>query len=171
MTHPVINLDDVPLTDWGKGSFAARIGSVGARIGSQKLGYRLVVLPPGKAGWPLHRHHVNEEMFLILEGTGTLRWRDAQGDRHHPVQVGDAICAPPGGSAHQIINTSDVDLRYLAVSTMEAPDVMEYPDSGKFGVFAGSAPGGDKNNRMFSFFGRQSSAVDYWDGEIDSLTR
>ncbi|MGF1512493.1 MAG: cupin domain-containing protein [Elainellaceae cyanobacterium] len=167
MPHPIINLNDVPLAGWGNGDFAARVGSVGSRIGAQKLGYRLVVLPPGKAGWPLHRHHANEEMFLILDGTGTLRCQDEsnQRDRHYPVKPGDVICAPPGGAAHQLINTSDADLRYLAVSTMEAPDVMEYPDSGKFGVFAGSPPGGDKSKRTFSFFGRQSSAVDYWDGE------
>lgn len=160
--NPILNLDNLPLTHWGNGNgFAAKLGNISSHLGAQKLGYRLVVLPPGKAGWPLHRHHANEEMFLVLAGSGTLRY----GDRTYPLQAGDVICAPPGGSAHQIHNTSDAELRYLAVSTMEAPDVMEYPDSGKFGVFAGSPPGGDKAQRTFSFFGYTSAAVDYWDGE------
>ena len=42
---------------------------------------------------------------------------------------------------------------------------MEYPDSGKFGVLVGSAPGGDKSKRRFTFFGNQDSQVDYWEGE------
>ncbi|HQT70470.1 MAG TPA: cupin domain-containing protein [Thiobacillus sp.] len=161
-THTILNLKDVALSEWGDGKhFSAQLGAIGQRIGAQKLGYRLVVLPPGKSGWPFHFHHVNEEMFFILEGIGTLR----HGENEHPVQPGDVICAAPGGAAHQLRTTSGGELRYLAVSTMEAPDVFEYPDSGKLGVFVGSAPGGDANKRTLSFFGHLSSAVDYWDGE------
>ncbi len=42
---------------------------------------------------------------------------------------------------------------------------MEYPDSGKFGVFAGAAPGGSKDKRTFSVFAKKTDAIDYWDGE------
>lgn len=122
----------------------------------------LVVLPPGKSAWPYHFHYVNEEMFLILEGEGCLRYDN----RDYLIKNGDIISAPPGSNtAHQLFNNSDRELKYLAVSTMEQPDVFEYPDSGKFGVFVGSAPGGDAGQRQFAIFSRKSSAVDYWDGE------
>jgi uncharacterized cupin superfamily protein len=160
--RPLINLDEVPLESHAHGMrFEASTGAIAPLIGARKLGYRLVVVPAGKCAWPYHLHHVNEEMFFILDGSGTLRL----GDARYPVRAGDVIAAPPGmGRAHQLINTSDRELRYLAVSTMEAPDVFEYPDSGKFGVFAGAAPGAE-TGRTFSYFGRQDSELDYWAGE------
>ena len=120
-------------------------------------------MPPGKKAWPYHAHHNNEEMFVVLAGTGTLRYGGAE----HPVRSGDIVMCRAGGpeTAHQLMNTGETDLRYLAISTMRGPDVTEYPDSGKFGVMVGAAPGGDKQRRRFQFCGRQDSAVDYWDGE------
>jgi uncharacterized cupin superfamily protein len=160
--RPLINLDQVPLQAHGHGThFEAHTGSIARQVGARKLGYRLVVVPPGKRAWPFHFHHVNEEMFYVIQGEGTLRY----GDERFAVRSGDVIAAPPAsGRAHQLINTSTGELRYLAVSTMEAPDVFEYPDSGKFGVFAGAAPGAS-GERTFSYFGRRDAEVDYWDGE------
>ncbi len=161
---PILNTADIPLTDHGHGEdFAARLGQFGPLIGLKQLGCRLVVVPPGKKAWPHHAHHVNEEMFVILEGAGTLRL----GDEQHAVKAGDVIACPAGGAetAHQLINTGDAELRYLAISTMRAPEVVEYPDSGKFAVIAGSAPGGDKAARRFWYVGRQDTNLDYWDGE------
>ena len=160
---PIVNLDEVPLERWGPGGrFAARLGAVGRRIGARKLGCRLVVLEPGRCAWPMHAHLVNEELFVILEGRGVLRL----GDRRHPLRAGDVIAIPPGPEgAHQIVNDSDRELRYLAVSTMEEPDIVLCPDSDKVMVFAGSPPGGDKAARTVSLVFPRSAAVDYWDGE------
>lgn len=100
---------------------------------------------------------------MILGGRGCLRY----GADSHDVGPGDVVVCRAGGAetAHQLINTGTEDLRYLAISTMRDPDVMEYPDSGKFGVMAGAPPGGSKADRRFQFFGRPDSATDYWDGE------
>lgn len=67
--------------------------------------------------------------------------------------------------AHQIINDSDEPLTYLCISSMNAPDVTEYPDSGKFQVVTGSAPGGDKASRGFEHTGLRKDTVDYWQDE------
>ena len=160
---PVLNLNDVEYESWGRGSaFEAKLGAMATRLGAKKLGYRVVVLPPGKKAWPFHLHHVNEEMFFVLEGTGTLRF----GERHYAVKPGDVICCPPGpGTAHQIVNTSQQDLKYLAVSTMEPAEVAEYPDSGKFAAMVGRAPGGDRSQRAFWVVAKTDAAVDYWEGE------
>jgi uncharacterized cupin superfamily protein len=161
-TSHILNIKDVEFSKWGHGErFEAQLGAIGPRVGAKKLGYKLVVLPPGKCGWPAHFHHVNEEMFFIIEGTGSLRY----GAERHPLKPGDVVCCPAGaGVPHQISNNSDGELRYLAVSTMDLPEVVEYPDSGKFGVVHGP-PGALRGQWSFSFFGRGSSATDYWDGE------
>ena len=76
-----------------------------------------------------HNHHINEEMFLILEGEGTLRY----GTKTYKIKKNDIIACPAGGKeeAHQILNTSDHDLQYLCLSTNLPCDICEYPDSNK----------------------------------------
>ena len=50
---------------------------VGARLAAgtaaQKLGASIDIVPPGKRSCPYHFHHAEEEMFIVLEGQGTLR--------------------------------------------------------------------------------------------------
>jgi len=172
MPKPIINIADIELqprpaafSPSGEAAqrFDARMGQIAPLIGACKLGYNITAVPPGKRAFPLHNHRVNEEMFFILEGTGELRF----GQETYPVRPGDVIACPPGGQdkAHQIVNTGDTEMRYLAVSTKLSPEVAEYPDSGKFGVLAELAdePGGA--GRMFSFIGREGEGLDYWEGE------
>jgi uncharacterized cupin superfamily protein len=141
----------------GKG-FVAGIARIGRAAGAQKLGCTLVVVPPGKKAWPYHLQHANEEMFVILEGSGTLRY---EGERF-PLRAGDVI-ATPVCTAHQIINTSDAELRYLAISTMIEPDIAEYPDTGKRLMIAGSPPGRDPYP-LYALVPGEAEA-DYWQGE------
>ncbi len=165
-TSPVMNLDDVAYNDWGDGGkFEARMGGLGRVLGAQKLGYNVTRLAPGKAAFPYHLHHANEEMFLILEGEGTLRFAGAE----HPLRKGDIICCPPGPDApRQIRNTSDAELVYLAVSTMETPEVAEYPDSGKYAVRCGGLPGSKHAGESeFRIIAMKNAGVDYFDGESD----
>ncbi|MEO8241188.1 MAG: hypothetical protein ABI832_02690 [bacterium] len=70
---------------------------------------------------------------------------------------------PPGdgSTAHQIVNTSAAPLRYLTFSTKLEPEVVEYPDSGKFGV--ASLAGHDKP--VIRFMGRTDMNLDFFDGE------
>ncbi len=161
---PVLNVDDAEIRDFGDGGkFEAKIGSLGRALGAQKLGYQVVTVQPGKAAWPYHLHHANEEMFYIIEGEGTLRYDDED----YPVKAGDVVCGPAGpGTARQIRNTSEAPLKYLAVSTMESPEVAEYPDSDKVGVIAGNmaAAAGPADMDLLHFT-RKDAAVGYFDGE------
>ncbi len=163
MEKPFVNLSEVPFTRetrHGDG-FEARLAPIGTLVGAKKLGYNLTVVPPGKRAFPFHNHHANEEMFVILEGEGTLRY----GDQRWPVRAGDCINCPAGGPAHQLINTGTVDLRYLAVSTTIDTDIFQYPDSGKFGAVGGRPPGSRPQEAAFSGFFEESGRVDYWKGE------
>jgi len=72
---PIINIED--LTDFkghNNGSFESKYADVGQKIGAVQLGYNITIIPPGKKSWPFHNHHVSEEMFMILEGKGILRF-------------------------------------------------------------------------------------------------
>ena len=168
---PIINIADVELhprppafaaSGDGAQRFDARMGMVGARIGAKLLGYNITAVPPGKRAFPLHNHMVNEEMFFVLEGSGQLRL----GDATHPVRAGDIIACPPGGpeTAHQLVNTGERELKYLAVSTALSPEVCQYPDSGKFAasVYGDSGKPGDWR---FRHVGREKDSLGYWEGE------
>jgi len=161
---PLINVDEVTLASKTHGqNFASRTGQIGPTIGMRQLGCRLVVAPPGRRAWPLHAHHANEEMFVVLAGTGTLRL----GAETHAVRAGDVIACPAGGAdtVHQLINSGADNLRYLAISTMREPEICEYPDSGKIIAVAGAAPGGDLAQRTLELCLRRQGELDYWDGE------
>ena len=156
----IVNLADVPLKDNGDGkSFQARVGRVGPMLGLSGLGCTLTVVPPGKRAYPFHRHHVFSELFYILAGSGEVRLDD----RTLPVRAGDLIASPAGAEAHQIINTGQDELRYLAISDMDTVDVIDYPDSKKMGVAAG-VKNGDLSTATYKAFGRVTPA-DYFDGE------
>jgi uncharacterized cupin superfamily protein len=164
MTKPLVNIAEVPLRDGGNGNqFVARLGRVGGLIGAQKLGCQLHVVPAGKKAFPRHAHHANEEMFYVVSGEGSYR----AGDETHSIRAGDVISAPPGdaSTAHQIVNTSEGELTYLAFSTRLDPEVVEYPDSGKFAVASLVASDGGLASAKFSHIGRREQRVDYFDGE------
>ena len=156
---PLMNLDEVALDDLEEnGLYTSSRGQISDRIGARKLGYNLSVLPPGKAQCPFHCHHGEEEMFLILAGTGELRF----GDQRYPIRQHDVIACPPGGPdvAHQIINTGTTTMRYLALSTLVEVEACEYPDSQKVLIVAG-----DRGNRRLRKMLRAENAVDYYDRE------
>ncbi len=119
---------------------------------ARKIGGGFGSVPPGKRACPYHFHHNQEELFVVVRGSGTLR---VDGELL-PVVAGDVIFIPPGPAyAHQLLNDSDAPLEYLSFSTQETVDVIEYPDSGKI---LARAPGVHHMTRV-------AGAVDYWDGE------
>jgi len=173
MRKHILNLADVALQPWGRGAerpgagtapekFQARIAWIGEQIGAQKLGYNVTELAPGKAAFPAHNHYVNEEMFFILEGTGEVRI----GGESFAIKQGDFIACPPGGpgSAHQIFNSSNAPLRYLAVSTMMTPEIADYPDSAKTGFYHRRTDG-EGRPAPYRQIMRDGRIVPYWDGE------
>ena len=118
------------------------------------LGMSIDTVAPGMRGCPYHLHHAEEEAFVILEGRGTLR---VAGELLE-IKAGDVAFLPAGPEyPHQIINTSDAPLKYLSISTRARPEIVEYPDSGKYLAM----PGGNSQARM----ARIAPDLDYWDGE------
>ena len=129
--------------------YDAMSGSVSAGTAAHKLGAGYDVLAPGQRACPYHFHHAQEELFVVLEGEGSLR----VAGEFLPLRAGDVIFIPPGPDhPHQIINTSGAPMRYLSISTQERPEVCEYPDSAKISVSGRGVH-------------RQADAVDYWEAE------
>jgi uncharacterized cupin superfamily protein len=80
------------------------------------------------------------------------------------IATGDVIFIPPGPDyPHQIVNTSAAPLKYLSISTRESPEVVEYPDSGKYLAMAKGTLGGQTH--VFDRVHREKDGLDYWDGE------
>ena len=153
------NFNDVPLT---RETRDPHYDGAGARLArgtaALKLGASVDVLAPGKRGCPYHLHHAQEEMFIVLEGHGTMR---VAGEML-AVQAGDVVFVPPGPEyPHQMINTSDAPLKYLSISTKDQPEVVEYPDSGK--VLTSARVAGDDFG--FARMNRLETDLDYWDNE------
>ncbi len=172
MTKPVINIDEIELksrpaafapTGDAINRYEVRIGQLGMRIGAKQLGYNVTAVPPGKRAFPVHCHRVNEEMFYVIHGTGEVRI----GANVYPLRPGDIVACPAGGveTAHQIVNTGTEELRFLAVSTKLSPEICEYPDSGKFGVYAEFPGAEDGKPKVFRYVGREAQNIDYWEGE------
>ena len=127
---------------------------VGRRLGAELLGGSLYELEPGDKLWPYHTHHANEEWLLVVRGRPTLRAADGEQE----LGEGDVVCFRRGKDGfHQVVNRTDSPIRVLMLSTMIAPDIVEYPDSGKVG--ARSVTG----ERIL--LGRPGPTLEYWDGE------
>ena len=110
-------------------------------------------IPPGKAAYPYHYHHKNEETFYILSGEGTLR--TPGGEKR--VCAGEFLFFPTGpAGAHKLTNASETEkLIYLDFDVVHDLDVCEYPDSGKIGIW------GMGINKCYP----QNTEVDYYEGE------
>jgi uncharacterized cupin superfamily protein len=141
--------------------FTWRRARLGRQAGGEKLGASLFELSPGASSFPLHVHHANEELIVVLAGRPTLRTIDAERE----LSPGEVVACPSGRrGAHRIDNRSDEPIRFLIVSTMIAPEVNEYPDSGK--IWARTfPPGGDGPEEALDVLARPDPDLKYLDGE------
>lgn len=127
---------------------------IGVRIGAELIGGSMYELELGDRLWPYHTHHANEEWLIVVRGQPTLRTPEGEQE----LREGDVVCFPRGKNGfHQVRNSTDAPIRVLMISTLIAPDIVEYPDSGKVG--ARSIAG----ERIL--LGRPGPILDYWDGE------
>ncbi len=143
-----------------------RIEIVRRRLSAHSLGRQLGCshheLPKGARSWPRHYHASNEEALYILEGVGTIEIRSEK----LSLSAGDYVALPAGPEhVHQIFNNGEQPLKYLCFSTMHATDLVVYPDSNKIGIFAGSAPGGAKEERFIQGFFQLGRPLSYFQCE------
>ena len=100
---------------------------IGAAGGAELLGATVYELAPGARWADLHVHYANEEALVVLAGTPTLY--TLEGSRELP--VGEVVTFPRGRrGAHRIENHGSEPARVLIVSTMNMPELVEYPERG-----------------------------------------
>jgi uncharacterized cupin superfamily protein len=136
--------------------FRAKRARLGRQVGTVKTGVSLWEVPPGEAAYPYHWHASEEEVLVVLSGRPSLRtpegWRE--------LEQGDVLAFPVGEQgAHQIVNRTDKDLRFLAFSNQHA-DIVFRPDSGTLTVAERIPEGGGYHHHF-----RIDDGVDYYEGE------
>jgi uncharacterized cupin superfamily protein len=105
----------------------SRLRALGRAAGAVKAGLNHVTLPAGAAGPPPHVHSLEEELFYVLAGSGTV----TLGADEHPLTAGDIVVRPPAtGVAHSLRAAAD-GLTYLVYGTREAGDAVYYPTRGQ----------------------------------------
>jgi len=123
--------DEGPLQAPGYSCRAARVGS---KLGAARLGMSVYDLPPGEAIGPYHFEWTDEEWLIVLEGRVTVRTPEGE----HELDPGDAVCFPTGpDGAHHVRNAHDALARVAIISTKNEFGIVEYPDEGEVGIWAG----------------------------------
>jgi uncharacterized cupin superfamily protein len=148
-----INLDEIEperFSDVG-GKYGATFYEAGLPIGARKLGYGFATLAPGERLCPMHSHLLEEEMFLVWDGTPTIR--TLRGD--FECRRGDVIAFPTGDiGTHQLVNASNAPCTVFLLGNAEPNEVAYYPDSDKVLVRG--------RGRLIV---RAAPRLDYYDGE------
>jgi uncharacterized cupin superfamily protein len=121
---------------------------LGSAAGSIRTGLNEVVIDAGAEGWPPHCHSAEEEILVILDGSGTLML----GAEEIPVRRGHVIARPPGTGVAHSFRAGASALRMLAYGTREPNDIAYYPRSKKVYL------------RGVKLIGRIEK-LGYWDGE------
>lgn len=148
--------------DQDRGPFRWRRARVGRQAGSRELGASVFEVPPGASTFPLHAHHANEEILVVLAGRPTLRTLDSERELAEGAVVSFRVGRE---GAHRIDNRTDGPVRVLIVSTMVGPDVVEHIASQK--VYARSyAPGADPPADAVEVMVKREDSRDFFEGEL-----
>src|ERR687898_2101540 len=158
----ILNVDEVELEHW-----AGRVHSapLATRERSDQAGFHWEQLEPGARGSVPHCHSEEEEIFVILEGEGTLHlWPSpsfaagtgAQREQL-PIRAGHVIARPPATRVSHWFRAGDAGMTMLIYGTRKPNDMCWYPRSNKIAW------------RGLGVIGRVE-ALEYDDGEPDDDT-
>ena len=131
----IVGVDSVEHEAWGEKGVTAPLAT---RERSDLAGLHWERLNPGKTGAVPHCHSEEEEIFVILEGSGTLHlWpsplraeRGAQNEEHE-VRAGHVVARPPGTGVSHWFRAGDDGLTMLIYGTRKPNDMVFYPRSNK----------------------------------------
>ena len=82
-----------------------------------------MTIPPGAEAYPPHCHAAEEELFVVLGGSGTVTLGDGSAD----VRPGSVVSRPAGTRVAHSFQAGDTGLAYLAYGTRVPNDVVYYP--------------------------------------------
>lgn len=130
----ILNIDEVELEHWG----SATTAPLATRERSDQAGFHWERLDPESRGSPPHCHSEEEEIFVILEGDGTLElWPSpvsgASGAEREdiPIRPGHVIARPPGTRVGHAFQAGPNGLTMLIYGTRRPNDMAWFPRSNK----------------------------------------
>ena len=130
----IVNIDSIePDYEGESGKWVVAARKAGAVRGGLNWGH----LEPGKSGAAPHLQSADEEVFVILEGGGTLElWpspvrADDTEREEHELRAGDVVWRPPSTGIAHFFRGGDEGMTFLAYGTREPNDVCFYPRSSK----------------------------------------
>jgi uncharacterized cupin superfamily protein len=151
----IVRLDEIEPHGGKSGAWRG----LAAAGGAQQTGLNWTQLAPRRASSPPHCHSVDEEVFVVLDGAGTLElWPSPlAADQGHtreelPLRAGHVVARPPSSRVAHAFRAGDEGMTLLLYGTRRADDVCYYPRSRK--LFW----------RGLGVVGRIEQ-LDYWDGE------
>jgi len=152
----VVALEDVEETIVCHGDTDRRQRSLGLAAGSRLTGLNHVVVRHNRLNCPPHVHAAEEEIFVLLEGDGTVLAYDCDSRpaqlRVHAVTAGDVLVRPAGSGVAHAFMANALGMTLLAYGQRRSDEMTFYPRSGKVRF------------RGLGVTGRLA-LCDYWDGE------
>lgn len=97
--------------------------------GAARLGLSRYEMGPGERAMPLHVHGDEEELFVVLSGSGI----SVEGERAYAVEAGDVILYPADGVPHTIV-AGDSGLDVLAFASGSDAQLSWLPRAGAMWV-------------------------------------
>ena len=104
--------------------------NLGVALGAARAGLQHVEVEPGAEATDPHCHSVDEELFVILAGAGTL----ILGDEETPIQAGHVVSRPPASLVPHLLRAGPAGLTYLAYGTRDPADICFYPRRGEIAI-------------------------------------
>jgi uncharacterized cupin superfamily protein len=144
----IVNVDEAVAEPRERANHRGTWRRLGKPAGARRTGLNHITLEPGQMGPPLHCHSAEEELFVVIDGRGTL----LLGDEEHPVKPHDVIARPAGTGIAHAFRAGEDGLTFLAYGPKEPNDICYYPRSNKIAF------------RGVGLIGR-IERLDYWDGE------
>jgi uncharacterized cupin superfamily protein len=155
----IVNVGDVEPHERHGSTVAFEERELGGTAGSQRTGLNHVRVPPGMLNVPPHCHSAEEELFVVLDGTGSLELTPSPRQAayraeksEHDVRRGTVVSRPAGTGIAHAFRAGPDGLTLLAYGTRDPNDICYYPRSRKISW------------RGVGLIGRIEH-VDYWDGE------
>jgi uncharacterized cupin superfamily protein len=157
----IVAVADVPAEDRDRGEFGAALRNLGIALGSGPTGMRHATIAPGRLNAPPHTHNAEEEMFVVLDGDGTLLLYDLDGavTGEVPVRAGHVVARPAASGVAHTFRGGDGGMTLLSYGQRKGEDVAWYPRSSKL-AFRGFGGGGVIGGIVVKV-----DRAGFWDGE------
>jgi uncharacterized cupin superfamily protein len=134
----IVNLADVPVDGRRGETVASEHRELGGAAGSERTGLNHHTVPAGMLNVPPHCHSSEEELFVVLDGSGTLELtpsprQEAKGvePSTHDVRRGSIVARPAGTGIAHAFRAGPEGLTLLAYGTRDPNDICYYPRSRK----------------------------------------